>query len=152
MDSTGFMDNMALMEALWPKFTMEKEVRDIVYEKWQHFHQDKLRDCIRQHRLERDSKPDIAAIHKRYCAISGQDRTTPVMDARRTRREANAIAGPSTAELEAWDHWAEDILATATPEEIATVRERVSLTLSAPRILAVAVDWHRKNPQPRAVP
>lgn len=152
MTTPTFLENMALVAELWPKFQMDKALRDIVYEKWQALHQDKLRDCIRQHRLERDSRPDIAAIHKRYCAITGQDRTTPVMDARRTRREANAIAGPSPAELEAWDHWAEDILATATPEEIATVRERVSLTLSAPRILAVAVDWHRKNPQPRAVP
>lgn len=146
MDSTGFMDNMALMEALWPKFTMDKAVRDIVYEKWQHLHQDKLRECIRQHRLERDSKPDIAAIHKKYCAITGQDRPTNIPDASRTRRQADRCVGPTPEELEEWEAWAEELLATASDAEIREVHERLGLTFTARRFLAIAVEYCRKNP------
>ena len=145
------MDNMALMESLWPKFTMEKEVRDIVYEKWQHFHQDKLRDCIRQHRLERDSKPDIAAIHRRYCAITGQDRPTNIPDASRTRRQADRCVGPTPEEFEEWEAWAEELLATASDAEIREVHERLGLTFTARRFLAIAVDYCRKNPQPKGI-
>ena len=146
MTTPTFLENMALMESLWPKFTMEKEVRDIVYEKWQHFHQDKLRDCIRQHRLERDSKPDIAAIHKRYCAITGQDRPTNIPDVSRTRRQADRCMGPTPEELEEWEAWAEELLATASDAEIRDVHERLGLTFTARRFLAIAVEYCRKNP------
>ncbi|WP_353269217.1 hypothetical protein, partial [Gemmatimonas sp.] len=111
MTTPTFLENMALVAELWPKFQMDKALRDIVYEKWQALHQDKLRDCIRQHRLERDSKPDIAAIHKRYCAITGQDRPTNIPDASRTRRQADRCMGPTPEELEEWEAWAEELLA-----------------------------------------
>lgn len=146
MTTPTFLENMALVAELWPKFQMDKALRDIVYEKWQALHQDKLRDCIRQHRLERDSKPDIAAIHKKYCAITGQDRPTNIPDASRTRRQAERCVGPSPEELEEWEAWAEELLATASDAEIREVHERLGLTFTARRFLAIAVEYCRKNP------
>jgi hypothetical protein len=146
MTTPTFLENMALVAELWPKFQMDKALRDIVYEKWQALHQDKLRDCIRQHRLERDSKPDIAAIHKRYCAITGQDRPTNIPDASRTRRQADRCMGPTPEELEEWEAWAEELLATASDAEIRDVHERLGLTFTARRFLAIAVEYCRKNP------
>lgn len=146
MTTPTFLENMALVAELWPKFQMDKALRDIVYEKWQNLHQDKLRDCIRQHRLERDSKPDIAAIHKKYCAITGQDRPTNIPDASRTRRQAERCVGPSPEELEEWEAWAEELLATASDAEIREVHERLGLTFTARRFLAIAVEYCRKNP------
>lgn len=146
MTTPTFLENMALVAELWPKFQMDKALRDIVYEKWQALHQDKLRDCIRQHRLERDSKPDIAAIHKRYCAITGQDRPTNIPDASRTRRQADRCVGPTPEELEEWEAWAEELLATASDAEIREVHERLGLTFTARRFLAIAVEYCRKNP------
>ena len=146
MTTPTFLENMALVAELWPKFQMDKALRDIVYEKWQALHQDKLRDCIRQHRLERDSKPDIAAIHKRYCAITGQDRPTNIPDASRTRRQADRCMGPTPEELEEWEAWAEELLATASDAEIREVHERLGLTFTARRFLAIAVEYCRKNP------
>lgn len=146
MTTPTFLENMALVAELWPKFQMDKALRDIVYEKWQALHQDKLRDCIRQHRLERDSKPDIAAIHKKYCAITGQDRPTNIPDASRTRRQADRCVGPSPEELEEWEAWAEELLATASDAEIREVHERLGLTFTARRFLAIAVEYCRKNP------
>ena len=146
MTTPTFLENMALVAELWPKFQMDKALRDIVYEKWQALHQDKLLDCIRQHRLERDSKPDIAAIHKRYCAITGQDRPTNIPDASRTRRQAARCMGPTPEELEEWEAWAEELLATASDAEIREVHERLGLTFTARRFLAIAVEYCRKNP------
>jgi hypothetical protein len=146
MTTPTFLENMALVAELWPKFQMDKALRDIVYEKWQALHQDKLRDCIRQHRLERDSKPDIAAIHKKYCAITGQDRPTNIPDASRTRRQADRCMGPTPEELEEWEAWAEELLATASDAEIREVHERLGLTFTARRFLAIAVEYCRKNP------
>lgn len=146
MTTPTFLENMALVAELWPKFQMDKALRDIVYEKWQALHQDKLRDCIRQHRLERDSKPDIAAIHRRYCAITGQDRPTNIPDASRTRRQADRCMGPTPEELEEWEAWAEELLATASDAEIREVHERLGLTFTARRFLAIAVEYCRKNP------
>lgn len=146
MTTPTFLENMALVAELWPKFQMDKALRDIVYEKWQALHQDKLRDCIRQHRLERDSKPDIAAIHKKYCAITGQDRPTNIPDASRTRRQADRCVGPTPEELEEWEAWAEELLATASDAEIREVHERLGLTFTARRFLAIAVEYCRKNP------
>lgn len=146
MTTPTFLENMALVAELWPKFQMDKALRDIVYEKWQALHQDKLRDCIRQHRLERDSKPDIAAIHKKYCAITGQDRPTNIPDALRTRRQADRCVGPTPEELEEWEAWAEELLATASDAEIREVHERLGLTFTARRFLAIAVEYCRKNP------
>lgn len=145
-DQVSWADNQKLMATLWPKWRLEPALASVIHEKWSQLHQDKLRDCIRQHRLERDLKPDIAAIHKKYCAITGQDRPTNIPDASRTRRQADRCVGPTPEELEEWEAWAEELLATASDAEIREVHERLGLTFTARRFLAIAVEYCRKNP------
>lgn len=145
-----YEENKALMAELWPRWRLEPALASVLHEKWSKLHQDKLRDCIRQHRMHRDATPDISAIHKAYCAITGLDRASAVPDATKTRKEAMAAQGPTAAELEAWDVWAEHTLSTATPAEIAAAKERLGLaSITQPRVLALMVDWCRKNPRLR---
>lgn len=148
METITWMDNQALMAELWPKWKLEPALASVIHEKWSRLHQDKLRDCIRQHRMERDTKPDISAIHAAYCAITPDH--TGRREVLRTKKEAERVTGPTDAEIEAWEYWAREILATATPAEIAAAKERVGLvSLEKPRILAVAIDWCSKNPAKR---
>lgn len=151
MNTVTFQDNMALLEELWPRFRMEPSLRSIIVEKWGSLHQDKLRECIRQHRLERDTKPDIAAIHKGYCRVTGIDSGSDVAqrEIARTRKQAQECAGPTEAELEAWDYWAESVIATATDHELRTITERFNLVPTSRRYLATMIDYARKHPLTR---
>ena len=148
MDTNTWMDNRTLMGELWPKWTLEPELLRLLCEKWGSLHQDKLRDCIRQHRLERDTKPDIAAIHKAYCAIMPQADVVARSDVQHTRMNANAVQGPTPAEIEEWDAWAAEVLKTATQAEIDAARERVGVGVHSDRVLAVLVDYCRNTPRP----
>jgi hypothetical protein len=151
MNPINFTDNMALIEELWPKYRMEPSLRSIIVEKWGSLHQDKLRECIRQHRLERDTKPDVAAIHKAYCRITGADTGSDVSqrEIARTRRQAEETKGPTEAEIEAWDYWAEAIISSATNSELKEIRERFNLEPTHRRYLACMVDYIRRHPLPR---
>ena len=151
MNTHTFNDNMALIEELWPKYRMEPSLRSIIVEKWGGLHQDKLRECIRQHRLERDTKPDVAAIHKAYCRITGTDTGSDVSqrEIARTRQQAEETKGPTEAEIEAWDYWAEAIISSATTSELKEIRERFNLEPTHRRYLACMVDYIRKHPLPR---
>ena len=137
------------MGELWPKWTLEPELSRLLNERWGSLHQDKLRDCIRQHRLERDIKPDVAAIHKAYCAIVPQSDVIARGEVHHTRREADALCGPTSQEYADWDAWAKGILATATRQEIESAQERLGISPDTHRVLAVAIDYCRKNPAPR---
>jgi hypothetical protein len=121
----------------------------LLNERWGSLHQDKLRDCIRQHRLERDIKPDVAAIHKAYCAIVPQSDVIARGEVHHTRREADALCGPTPQEYADWDAWAKGILATATRQEIESAQDRLGISPDTHRVLAVAIDYCRKNPPPR---
>jgi hypothetical protein len=151
MNPINFNDNMALIAELWPKYRMEPSLRSIIVEKWGGLHQDKLRECIRQHRLERDTKPDVAAIHKAYCRITGVDTGSDVSqrEIARTRRQAEETKGPTEAEIEAWDYWADAIISSATNSELKEIRERFSLEPTHRRYLACMLDYIRKHPLPR---
>ena len=148
MQTITWMDNRTLMGELWPKWTLEPELLRLLCEKWGSLHQDKLRDCIRQHRLERDTKPDIAAIHKAYCAIMPQADVVARSDVQHTRKNANAVQGPTPQEYAEWDAWAADVLKTATQAEIDAARERVGVGVHSDRVLAVLVDYCRNTPRP----
>ena len=150
MNTHTFNDNMALIEELWPKYRMEPSLRSIIVEKWGSLHQDKLRECIRQHRLERDTKPDVAAIHKAYCRITGVDTGSDVSqrEIARTRRQAEETKGPTEAEIQAWDYWAEAIISSATNSELKEIRERFNLEPTHRRYLACMLDYIRKHPLP----
>ena len=142
-----FLETKRLMHSLWPKWKADEEVGRLLNERWAHLHQDKLRECIRNHRFVREVKPDITAIHAAYCKVTGESAasTEAAAEIARTRRESFAVAGPSPAELEDWGRWAEDILATASEQEIVAARERTGITGANRRILAVAVDHCRRN-------
>ena len=148
MNTHTFNDNMALIEELWPKYRMEPSLRSIIVERWGSLHQDKLRECIRQHRLERDTKPDVAAIHKAYCRITGVDTGSDVSqrEIARTRRQAEETKGPTEAEIQAWDYWAEAIISSATNSELKEIRERFNLEPTHRRYLACMLDYVRKHP------
>lgn len=149
MDQITWQDNRALMGELWPKWRLEPSLSRLIDRKWGQLHQDKLRDCIEQHRLERDSSPDISAIHKQYCKITGGQWNE---DAQRevSRTRAEFVQGPSQQELAEWDEDAKRILATATPQEIAAAKERLGMHPKQPRIVALMVEWCRQNPVDRA--
>ena len=149
MQTITWMDNRTLMGELWPKWTLEPELSRLLNERWGSLHQDKLRDCIRQHRLERDTKPDIASIHKAYCAIVPQAADVVARgEVHHTRKEASALQGPTLAQLDAWDAWAVEVLKTATQAEIDAARERIGVGVQSDRVLAVLVDYCRNTPQP----
>ena len=148
MQTITWMDNRTLMGELWPKWTLEPELSRLLNERWGSLHQDKLRDCIRQHRLERDTKPDIAAIHKAYCAIMPQADVVARSDVQHTRKNASAVQGPNPQEYAEWDAWAAEVLKTATQAEIDAARERVGVGVHSDRVLAVLVDYCRNTPRP----
>ena len=148
MEKITWNDNKILMGKLWPRWQPSLEEASILNRKWGSLHQDKLRDCIEQHKLVRSSRPDIAAIHKAYCAI------TPAAadiagrsEVEMTRRNASALQAPTAEEYADWDRWAEKVLKTATPAEIAAAKERLGISPDTRRVLAVAVDFCRANPQ-----
>jgi hypothetical protein len=142
-----FIETKRLMQRLWPKWKADEELGRLLNERWGQLHQDKLRDAVRQHRLVRNVTPDITAIHKEYCKISGEDAGTHERnhEIRRTQRAREEWAGPSPAEREADEQWAKEILATATASEIRQVRESVGLNLKNDLWLAVAIDRMRRK-------
>lgn len=149
MNEITWNDNRALMAELWPKWKMEPALLRLIDKKWGQLHQDKLRDCIEQHRLERDATPDISAIHKAYCKITGgQWDEQNQREIKRTRAEI--VEGPSLQEIAEWESDAKAILATATPQEIAAAKERMGMNVRQPRIVALMVEWCRQNPIDRA--
>ena len=142
-----FIETKRLMHSLWPKWTADEEVGRLLNERWAHLHQDKLRECIRNHRFIREVKPDITAIHKAYCDMTAGKALSAEGEhaVERTRREALQSAGPTQAEYEEWDRWAKDVLATATKQEIAACEDRMGMTFSSDRVRAVAVEYCRRN-------
>ena len=149
METITWNENKILMGKLWPRWAPSPEEASILNRKWGSLHQDKLRDCIEQHKLVRNSKPDISAIHKAYCAITpaaAEIAGRSQVDI--TRRNANAVQGPTPQEYAEWDAWAIEVLKTATQAEIDAARERVGVGVHSDRVLAVLVDYCRNTPRP----
>lgn len=149
METITWNDNKILMGKLWPRWAPSPEEASILNRKWGSLHQDKLRDCIEQHKLVRNSKPDISAIHKAYCAITpaaAEIAGRSQVDI--TRRNASAVQGPTPQEYAEWDAWAAEVLKTATAAEIDAARERIGVGVQSDRVLAVLVDYCRNTPRP----
>jgi hypothetical protein len=149
METITWNENKILMGKLWPRWAPSPEEASILNRKWGSLHQDKLRDCIEQHKLVRNSKPDISAIHKAYCAITpaaAEIAGRSQVDI--TRRNANAVQGPTPQEYAEWDAWAAEVLKTATQAEIDAARERVGVGVHSDRVLAVLVDYCRNTRPP----
>lgn len=149
METIIWNDNKILMGKLWPRWAPSPEEASILNRKWGSLHQDKLRDCIEQHKLVRNSKPDISAIHKAYCAITpAAAEIAGRSEVETTRRNANAVQGPTPQEYAEWDAWAVEVLKTATQAEIDAARERIGVGVQSDRVLAVLVDYCRNTPKP----
>ena len=149
METITWNENKILMGKLWPRWAPSPEEASILNRKWGSLHQDKLRDCIEQHKLVRNSKPDISAIHKAYCAITpaaAEIAGRSQVDI--TRRNASAVQGPTPQEYAEWDAWAAEVLKTATQAEIDAARERVGVGVHSDRVLAVLVDYCRNTRPP----
>jgi hypothetical protein len=147
METITWNDNKILMGKLWPRWSPSSEEASILNRKWGSLHQDKLRDCIEQHKLVRNSKPDISAIHKAYCAITPAAEIAGRSEVEITRRNASAVQGPTAQEYADWDAWAKEVLKTATAAEIDAAKERLGVSPDTHRVLAVAIEYCRKNPQ-----
>jgi len=149
METITWNDNKILMGKLWPRWAPSPEEASILNRKWGSLHQDKLRDCIEQHKLVRNSKPDISAIHKAYCAITpAAAEIAGRSEVDITRRNASAMQGPTPQEYAEWDAWAVKVLSTATSAEIDAARKRIGVGVQSDRVLAVLVDYCRNTPQP----
>lgn len=148
MDRVTWPDNKVLMCKLWPKWKPDEALASLLNARWSHLRQDKLRECIENHRFDRDASPDIATIQKAYAAMTGASEHAVAAEAEVERTRAQAIPGLTPAEEAAWDRDVERILATATSEEIAAVRARLPfISLTNRRTLGLAVEHCRKNPK-----
>lgn len=148
MDKITWPDNKVLMCKLWPKWKPDEHLAALLNSRWSHLRQDKLRECIENHRFERDSTPDIAAIQKAYGAMTGATEVAAAADREVERTRADATQPMTAKEEAAWDAHVERILATASAEEIAAVRERLTfLPMSSRRMLGLAVEYCRQNPR-----
>jgi len=150
-DHEAFLETKKLMHRLWPKWKADDELASLLNSRWLHLDQDKLRECIRSHRFDRNTIPDVTAIHKAYCRITGADTGSDVSqrEIARTRRQAEETKGPTEAEIEAWDYWADAIISSATNSELKEIRERFNLEPTHRRYLACMLDYIRRHPLPR---
>ena len=143
--STTWIDNKIYLCKLWPKYKPTPEEGDLLNERWGSLKQDILRECIKQHRLERDSKPDLSAIHKAYCKITATAHTAGVASTEIEDTRAQTCIPPSASELAEWEAWAAKTLANVTDAEIEAVREMMTYIPTTARVLAVAVDYVRSQ-------
>lgn len=137
-----WLENRAYMGELWPRWRLEPALSRLLDERWGGLLQDRLHECIKQHRMERDSTPDVSAIHDAYCRMTGhgQEGRTAV---KQTRRYLEEVRGPSEADLAAWDREADQILATATPEEIKEAKAHYGVDAQTRRVLSLMVQLRR---------
>ena len=138
-------DNKRLMASLWGKWKPTPEEGALLNERWSQLHQDKLRECIKQHRMDRNHVPDLTAIHKAYCKVTQQPTSEGAVAVQRTKREFAECSMPTDRELQEWDAWADDVLCNATPQEIDAAKARLGISVNTRRVLAVAVDYCRKH-------
>jgi hypothetical protein len=143
-DKPTWNDNKRLMAALWPKWKPSDAEGRILNERWGSLHQDILRTIIEGHRLVRQAVPDLTRIHSEYC-----ERTTHLRPAVGRPPEARfvSVQGPSQAEEEEFQRWAEKTVAEASAEEIQAVRRRFDMALDSPKALACAIDYCREHPR-----
>jgi hypothetical protein len=93
-------------------------------------------------RLKRSRVPDLAAIHQEYCKITGHGNPGQHV-VERTKRYIDETRGPTEAETAAWEREADEILATATPEEIKAAKEHYGIDPQTNRVLSLMVQTLR---------
>lgn len=148
-DAITWPDNKILMCDLWPKWKPTPAEAALLNKRWGDLHQDKLRICIENNRMVRNQIPDISAIQAEYERIT-QTQYNQVAangEIQRTREVLKSCQPPTAEEYADWERWAEEVLSTATPAELAAVPERLGINPNTKRVLAVAVNWCRENPE-----
>lgn len=134
------------MGELWPKWTLEPNLSSLLDEKWGDLDQDRLATIIRNHRLQRDFRPDISAVNAAYRSMTGHG-TVGHRGVEATQKMMAQNQRPDADEIGDWENWARDILDSATDAEIVEARTRLSITSTRPRVLAVAVEYCRNTPK-----
>lgn len=142
-EAPTWQQNRAYMGELWPRWRLEPALSRLLDERWGGLLQDRLHECIKQHRMERDSTPDVSAIHDAYCRITGHGQEGRTA-AQQTRRRLEETRGPSEADTAAWDREADAILATATPEEIKAAKDSFGIAPQTRRVLSMMVKLRRE--------
>ena len=135
-------DNKRLMASLWPRWIPTDAEAGLLNQRWGQLDQAKLRGCIENARLRRSRSPDLARIHQEYCKITGHGNPGQHV-VERTTRYLNETRGPSEADTAAWEREADQILATATPEEIKEAQEHYGITPQTRRVLSLMVQLRR---------
>lgn len=148
MHQPTWEDNKRTLLSLWPRWKPTDAEAALINERWSKLHQDKLRTCIENNRLKRGRVPDLAAIHREYCTVTGHG-SPGQHQVERTRRYIEDTQGPTDAELAQWDREADAIMATASPEEIDAVQERLGISPGSGRVLALMVEYCRQHPRRR---
>lgn len=143
-EAPTWLENRAYMGELWPRWRLEPALSRLLDERWGSLHQDKLRECIKQHRLERDSTPDVSTIHDAYCRMTGHGQEGRAA-VKQTQRYLEEVRGPSEADTAAWDREADQILASATFEEIKAAKESFGIAPDTKRVLSLMIQIRREQ-------
>jgi hypothetical protein len=144
-DKPSYASTWALIRNLWDTWEPNDTISSLCLQRWGQLHQDILQECVRLHKMEASGQYREPKVHRIMDLYA--ERTTKEYTHTRTM-EAIVDRGPSQAELDDWDKWAEDVLADVTDDEIRRASERLTFIgkLNNKRILAVAVDFVRSNP------
>jgi hypothetical protein len=141
-DQITWADNKRYMGSLWPRWKPTEAEAGLINSRWCHLDQEKLRLCMDNNRLKRSRVPDLAAIHQEYCKITGHGNPGQHV-VERTKRYIDETRGPTEAETAAWEREADEILATATPEEIKAAKEHYGIDPQTNRVLSLMVQTLR---------
>jgi hypothetical protein len=141
-DQITWADNKRYMVSLWPRWKPTEAEAGLINSRWCHLDQEKLRLCMDNNRLKRSRVPDLAAIHQEYCKITGHGNPGQHV-VERTKRYIDETHGPTEAETAAWEREADEILATATPEEIKAAKEHYGIDPQTNRVLSLMVQTLR---------
>jgi hypothetical protein len=147
-DQITWADNKRYMVSLWPRWKPTEAEAGLINSRWCHLDQEKLRLCMDNNRLKRSRVPDLAAIHQEYCKITGHGNPGQHV-VERTKRYIDETRGPTEAETAAWEREADEILATATPEEIKAAKEHYGIDPQTNRVLSLMVQTLRDRRRSR---
>lgn len=137
---TDFLETKRMMRKLWPKWVCPPELGATLNAAWAKRDQATMRECIGRHRLVREYTPDVTAIDSAYLA------------ARRAAAPTQYVQA-STVDQQSVQAWADRVVSSATPEEIAYCQSRLRLlkiktdTPTQRRMAAAAIEWVRQAQQ-----
>ena len=139
-DGDDFLTTKRMMRKLWPRWVCPPELGATLNAVWAKRDQAIMRECIGRHRLVREYTPDVTAIDSAYSV------------ARKAAAPAKYIQA-TTVDQQSVQTWADRVVESATPEEIAHCQTRLRLiriqtdTPSQRRMAAAAIEWVRQAKQ-----